>query len=133
MDGSYWLAPGTKGLSGIEGNLGASTTVSASGWNCAAGPGASCAGRSVTTEQIWTNLLLRISTNATGNVLFANGFGVREYDALVTAPSLDSWEADYFALQGGPTTVPVPAAAWLFLSALAGLGFVRRFREEIRR
>jgi hypothetical protein len=74
-------------------------------------------------------------TDANGFVVSVEGFDVEEYRVFgqtrcgdnttgtgTYAPVCNSWHSSYFTL----TAVPVPAAAWLFGSGIAALGFARR-------
>lgn len=127
IDGSYWAFPSMTAMASFEGNLGGAPSVSATGWACAAGSdGASCAGRDVTTEQFWNNLLVSISTNSAGRVINVEGFGVAERDLSPLYAGLDSWDADRLSL----TIVPIPATGWLLLGAFGWLGALTRRRRN---
>jgi hypothetical protein len=84
----------------------------------------------------WDNLLLKVSTDASGNVVFMAGFNVDDYrvfgqtrcgdntDGTGTYTAVcNSWTSGYFTA----SNVPVPAAAWLLAPAVLAVGrFARR-------
>ena len=81
---------------------------------------------------------LKVSTDASGNVVALAGFNVDDYRVFGStrcgdadsagvgtgsyAATCNSWTSGYFSA----TVVPVPAAVWLMGSALGLLGWVRR-------
>jgi hypothetical protein len=78
----------------------------------------------------WDNLILVVSTNAAGDVVGVEGWWTEYYSIAFGAPDTcdeavsfcdNSYQAGHFAV-----VVPVPAAAWLFGSALGLLAWVRR-------
>jgi iron complex outermembrane receptor protein len=101
--------PGSAGLGGLEGNIGAKTSGTVTGLECTAGPGAAAGvvttvcntnqtawnpvvngpnnagGGSSPTERGaaedvgWDQVLLKVSTDVTGRVVSAEGFDVEEY------------------------------------------------------
>jgi hypothetical protein len=88
----------------------------------------------------WDNLLLKVSTDAQGNVIFLEGFNVDDYrvfgqtrcgdnnDAGATGTYTaicNSWTSGYFTA----SNVPVPAAAWLVAPAILAAGRFSRRRK----
>ena len=85
----------------------------------------------------WDQLLLKVSTDASGNVVALAGFNVDDYRVFGStrcgdnndvgaagsySATCNSWTSSYFTA----TVVPVPAAVWLMGSALGLLGWARR-------
>lgn len=133
--GTDWAGPEPGGI-GIErnanqgGNLGAVTSATFTGYSCADNSsGADCTGGLM----VWgagespgfDNLLLRIATNAAGHVVDASGFWTQEFriSSSETQPGDNSWHGGTLAF--GAQVVPLPGAAWLFVSAFALLRGVR--------
>jgi hypothetical protein len=87
----------------------------------------------------WDELLLRVSTDALGNVVSLAGFNVDDYRVFGSAlcgdnttadgssgsysANCNAWTSSYFTASA---VVPVPAAVWLMGSALGLLGWIRR-------
>jgi hypothetical protein len=97
--------------------------------------GGSATERGAAEDVGWDQLLLKVVTDANGFVVSVEGFDVEEYRVFgqtrcgdnttgtgTYAAVCNSWHSSYFTL----TAVPVPAAAWLFGSGIAALGFARR-------
>lgn len=137
---SFWSGFEPNGI-GIErnavqgGNIGATTTAVFEGYSCSEQPlSGDCANSLV----LWgagenpgfDNLLLRIVTNGAGQIVDANGYWTQEWRIAfqATEPGDNSWAGGTMQFTG--QVVPVPAAAWLLGSALAGLGCVRRIRRS---
>jgi len=83
----------------------------------------------------WDELILLVSTNAAGQVISLAGFNVDDYRVFGSSRCGDnttgtgtytaicnSWTSSYFTA----SAVPVPAAVWLFGSAIGLLGWIRR-------
>ncbi len=159
---------GGPGLGSLEANIGADTVGTLVGFECVdnigtlttahgcrrastsfapllgtngvntTGAGASATERGAAEDVGWDQLLLKVSTDAAGNVTSIAGFDVQEYRVFPTTPgrcgdnttgtgsyssACNSWVSGYFTA----TAVPVPAAAWLLAPAVLAAGrFARR-------
>ncbi len=124
------------GGAGVNNNVGATTTATIAGYTCldTGGLDPDCApidgigedGFALTYGNSggqWDNLIMTISTDAAGNVVEAKGFYVQMYDIILGG--FNSWVGGSFELSAA-AAVPVPAAVWLFGSALGLLGWMRR-------
>jgi iron complex outermembrane receptor protein len=138
----YWNDwPATAGLGGLEGNTGAKTVGTVVGLECRAtganaatvcntnqtawnpvvnGPNQTTGGGSATVrgaaeDVAWDQLLLKVSTDATGRVTSVAGFDVEEYRVFGAGRCGDntegtgtytaicnSWHSSYFALESAP-------------------------------
>lgn len=118
-----WAAAGSAGIATYEGNTGASSTATMAGYQCLLGCGTSVAWNS-DARAAFGNILMSITTDAEGNLVDGFAFLVDEL-ALLTGllgPNPNSFQATTMNF----VLVPVPAAAWLFISALGVFGWMRR-------
>lgn len=133
----FWAGYEPGGI-GIErnanqgGNAGATTTAVFAGYSCSQLFGATDC---TTSTVVWgagedpgfDNLLLRIVTNSAGLVVSAQGYWTQEFRIEFQEPSPgdNSWFGGTLTL--GAQAVPVPAAGWLFATAIgAALAHRRR-------
>ena len=65
-----------------------------------------------------------------GSVLATDYNGGSAYMLLPASIQLSVWDLGFRTYVDVPSPVPLPAAAWLFGSALAGLGFVRKYKQR---
>jgi iron complex outermembrane receptor protein len=121
VDPNRWSGVSVAGIGSLEGNIGVRTVGTLVGYQCAqdvdectsssvsfgpriANPSA------VTREDVgWDQLLLRVSTNANGNVINLAGFDVQEYTVFGPPPPCgsdpesirpcNSWIAGYFTAE----------------------------------
>jgi hypothetical protein len=124
---SYWSAPGTSGIVTIEGQTGATPSFIWAGHSCVDNTGGSgaCAGSSLAalvSSGATPNLLLAVSTSSGGNIISGTGIWALEHTVFSYPPFPNSFQASTFTF----AAVPVPAAVWLFGSALGLLGLLRR-------
>lgn len=103
---------------------------------CAVSGGCVAYGARGASEDVgWDQLLLKVSTDASGNVVSLAGFNVDDYRVFGStrcgdnttgtgsySATCNSWTSGYFSA----AVVPVPAAVWLMGSALGLLGWIRR-------
>jgi len=153
LDPDGWAGASAAGLGSLESNFGAKTVGSVSGLACVTsgtactvgqvsfaplliGPNGATGGGATAEDVAWDQLLLRVSTDAGGNVVDMAGFDVQDYRVFGTtrcgdqtsttvgsySPTCNSWSSGYFTA----VVIPVPAAVWLFGSAIGLLGLVRR-------
>lgn len=113
-DTPFWLLPGTNGiarLEGVDAIVGLSTDASVWGYACKANAvGASC----VTTASNWeadlyarfANVIIRLSTNADGQITQALGILVNEADQSTEIEGDDSWRATTLSFTGSSSTSP---------------------------
>ncbi len=124
--GSFWLAPGTSGIAPIEGQVGLTPSLAFTGYSCAdtiyTGACADNSLAALIADGATANLILAVSTGATGNIISGTGIWALQFDVLSVDPSPDSYLASSFTF----AAVPVPAAIWLFGSALGLFGWMRR-------
>jgi hypothetical protein len=91
--------------------------------------------RGASEDVSWDQLLLRVSTDAAGNVVSLAGYNVDDYRVFrntrcgdnttgsgTYATVCNSWTSGYFTA----SLIPVPAAVWMFGSAVGLLGWIRR-------
>lgn len=116
-DVPYWTMPGSHGIARLDGDSAVFGTRSAATvWNysCDDGDGAPGPLGCTTGGLNWdgdgrasfANVLLRISTNAAGDVTAASAFVVNEADLSAAAPGADSWSATTLGLAGEATSTP---------------------------
>lgn len=118
-----WAAPGSAGIATYEGNTGTASTAAIAGYQCLLNCDTSVAWNS-DARAAFGNILMSITTDAEGNLVDGFAFLVDEM-ALLTGllgPNPNSFQATTMNF----TVVPVPAAAWLFISALGLMGWIRR-------
>jgi hypothetical protein len=66
------------------------------------------------------NVVMKVSTDGTGAVVAAEAYYLVQYDII--SPGYNSWVGGIFTIT---QVIPVPAAVWLFGSALGLLGWMR--------
>lgn len=119
-------SPNLTGLSAP--NVGTTTTGVLDLIGCADQNGTDCADSAIlwsaNEDPGYDNLILVVSTNASGNIVGVEGWWTQDYRIEFGAPDDPAFGNSYQA--GHFTVVPVPAAVWLFGSALGLLGWVRR-------
>jgi len=126
---SAWAGSGAISVARVEGNPGAATNATATGYSCTDTNGTDCASSpgllgSTGGSFGYENFLLALSTDSVGNILTAEAFFTHEF-LLPDSPSLpETWRAGTLSFTG--SAVPVPPAMWLLGSALAVLGWIRR-------
>lgn len=126
---SNWAGPAADGIATWEGNTGASTTAVISGYQCTGSCGTNV-DWSADDRADFDNVLLRISLDADGKLVDGFAILVDERRLLATNPFAElifgtgpnSWQATTMNF----VLVPVPAAVWLFGSALGLMAFLRR-------
>jgi hypothetical protein len=133
----------SRSVTGVESNdcrdsqVGYSPYLGVAG-SCAVAGGCVVGGiRGAAEDVSWDNLLLKVSTNAAGQVISLAGFNVDDYRVFgqtrcgdnndvgstgTYIATCNSWTSSYFTA----SVVPVPAAVWLMGSALGLLGWIRR-------
>ena len=74
------------------------------------------------TNAAFDNLILKVSTDSSGNVVAVDGYYVVQYNII--SPGYNSWVGGTLSFTQG--VIPIPAAVWLFGSALGLLGWARR-------
>ncbi len=115
LDLPFWEAPGAHGLAALDDTsavLGSTSTATVWGFSC--DDGNATPGGCATTGINWdgdnrvafNNVLLKISTNSSGDVLSANAFLVQESDLSQTAEGKDSWTASRLVFVGTSTSLP---------------------------
>jgi len=119
--------PGRTRTPGTVASIGTTATQSSTGYSCVdtdlgtSGTGGACASSSALENRgDFENVLLKILTDGAGNVLGIEGFLVQESNSGRNGRTWVAWTFN------ADTVVPVPAAAWLFGSALGLLGWLRR-------
>lgn len=112
---------------GTVASIGTTATQSSTGYSCVdsnlgtGGVGGACASlSSLEGRGDFENILLKIQTDGAGGITGVEGFLVQE---SLSGRNGRTWVAWTFNVD---TVVPVPAAAWLFGSALGLLGWARR-------
>lgn len=75
---------------------------------------------------ITSSLFAQTINQASGSSDLSGAIDILNPDAAVEGAYIDGTNFVVSNFASGPTVVPVPAAAWLFGSALLGLGVVRR-------
>lgn len=73
-------------------------------------------------QLVYSSSVYNLNGNSVAPILL-NWYGI---DSLSILSSADVWIADSFEVNINPSAVPVPAAAWLFGSALLGFAGLRR-------
>ena len=117
------------------GNAGTTTTAVLNGYSSSCSVAADCATGTLiwgATGNLgnWDNLILSVKTDAAGNITSAEGWWTQEYLIAFGSPASysgdNSFQAGHFTFSGA--VIPVPAAVWLFGSALGLMGLARRRR-----
>ncbi len=111
----YWDDFGDFGIAAFEGAnrlVGTPTAATAWGYSCKSGtgPGSCTAGGLLggsDTQAGYENVLLRLSTDGSGNLTLAEAFLVNYSDLSTTVVGIDSWQATAVAFTGAATTLPL--------------------------
>jgi len=139
-DVPYWAAPSSIGIATWEdasvigsgtgvASIGTTAAQMSTGYSCVdtnlgtGGVGGACASTSALENRgDFENVLLKVQTDGSGNITGVEGFLVQEVESRAGG-GRKTWVAWTF---NANTVVPVPAAVWLFGSALGMLGWARR-------
>jgi hypothetical protein len=114
-DVSFWTAAGPAGIARLEGAgaaVGASTQATVWGYSCDAGTGPdSCATSALNWEADtyagFDNVLIRLSTDSTGNITSGAAYLVNESDLWQPVAGNDTWQATTLAFSGTENALPL--------------------------
>ncbi len=131
----WWAGPSPVGITNVEGNTGTigSMPVSAFvGWTCNdvdgnAATGACSSASSFRGRGNFENVLLKITTDGSGNAIAVEGFLVQGGAGAQNPATSPNWVAWTF----NAAVVPLPGAVWFFGGGLGVLGWLRRRQASV--